>query len=305
MPSSQQQVLQGLSEAVGALDAAALALLGGAPTFLPKSLPGEIPECAELRFMFVVSTLYKLYREIGGDDLKFLNSKIRPSQPEAAGHYDLVHDLRTFDQHDVQSSSTETTRRRDRCRLWFENAVGLQGATRPVGEAAWTKCTQDLLSEAVAYFRALKSFVDGLQGSAGDYVKTEWLLVRTRSIPHGDFDRMASEIAGDIGMESRDIVAFRNQHYPRITTELRAQRFNVDVATFVKRAITARLLEEFPGPLLVAEDLKAVGMKPGRELGRALKEAQRIWIESECRLTKDQVIARLRDVTLPQTPPPS
>jgi hypothetical protein len=292
--SQQQQVLQGLSEAVGALEESVISRLGGACTFSAKSISSEIPECAELRFMFVVSTLYKLYREAGGDELKFLNSKIAPLQSEATRTYDLVHDLRTFDQHDVQSDSPETARRRTRCRLWFENAVPLQGAIRPTGEAAWIKCTENLLSEAVAYLCTLKSFVDGLQGGAGEYVKKEWLLIRTRSIPHGDFDRMTSEIASDIGMISRDIVAFRNQHYARIVSELRAQRFDVDVLTFTRRAITGRLLEEFPGPVLVAEDLKAVGMKPGRELGRALKEAQRIWLNSGCNMTKDEVIAQLQ-----------
>ncbi len=294
----QSKVLRGLSEAVASLDTAIISALGGAPTLSGHFVYREIPEYGELRFMFVVSSLYKLYRDAGGDDLKFLNEKIASSKGEVVRHYDLVHDLRTFEQHELHSDSPETTRRRDRCRLWLDQSVGLKGTNRPVGEAAWNKCIEDLLSEAITYLRALKSFVDGLGDGLGEYVKKEWLLVRTRSIPHGEFDRMVSEIAGDVGMGSRDVVAFRNQYHARIVSDLRAQRWDVDVPTYVRQAITARLLEEFPGIILVAEDLKAVGMKPGRELGKALKEAQRIWVDSGCRLTKDQVVARLREIRL-------
>ncbi len=294
----QPKLLEGLCEAVASLDTAIVRALVGPPIFSGHFVYREIPEYGELRFMFIVSSLYKLYREAGGDNLKFLNAKIASSQGEAVRHYDLIHDLRTFDQHEVQSDSQETARRRDRCRFWFDQSVGLQTTDRPVGEAAWNKCIEDLLSGAVAYLCALRSFVDGLREGMGDYVRREWLLVRTRSIPHGEFDRMVSEIAGDIGMGSRDVVAFRNQHYSRIVSDLRAQRWDINVSTFVRQAITARLLEEFPGVILVAEDLKAVGMKPGRGLGRALKEAQRIWVDSGCRLAKDQVVARLRELGL-------
>lgn len=301
--SSHQQALHPLAEAVQALDTAITLAVGGQPLLAANRLPADIPECAELRFMFVVSTLYKLYREAGADDLKFLNSKLAGLHQDSPSHYDLVNDLRTFDQHDVQGSSSETLRRRERCRLWFQKAVELPDAPRPVGEVAWTKCTLTLLSDAVAYLGALRSYIAGLQGAAADYVKKEWVLLRTRSIPHGDFDRMTAEVAGDIGMESRDIVAFRNQHYGRILLELRAQRYDVDVKGFVKRAITARLLDEFPGPILVAEDLKAFGMKPGRDLGKALREAQQVWIQSDCELTRDQVIARLQQLGLVRQTP--
>lgn len=296
--SSHQHALKALAEAVQALDTAIRLAVGGQPIFSADRLPGGIPDCAELRFMFVVSTLYKLYREAGADDLKFLNSKLTAIQKDSTSHYDLVNDLRTFDQHDVQGSSPETLRRRERCRQWFQKAVKLNDAQRPVGEAAWTKCTLALLCDANAYLDSLRSYIGDLQGAAADYVKKEWSLHRIRSISHGDFDRMTAVVACDIGMESRNIVAFRNQYYERIILELRAQRHDVDVQAFVKRAITARLLNEFPGPILVAEDLKSLGMKPGPGLGKALKEAQQIWIQSDCRLAKAEVIDRLEQLAL-------
>lgn len=294
----QFQSLQGLSDAVTELDTSITSVVGKLPTLSVERVAREIPEFSELRFVFVVSTLYKLYREAGGDELKFLNTKISGSQSDSIRHYELINDLRTFAQHDVQSSSGETGRRRERCRRWFAGAAVLNDSELPANEDAWNKCTKAILSEAIAYLRVLKDYVDSLHGNAADYVKKEWLLLRARSVPHGDFDRLTAEVAGDIGMESRNIPAFRNQYYERIITELRAQRFDINVAVFVKKAITARLLDEFPGPLLVAEDLKALGMKPGLELGKVLKQAQQIWIESDYQMSKGQVLARLQELAI-------
>jgi hypothetical protein len=275
------------------LDTAIVAALGGEPTLRGHPSCQTIPECGELIFIFVVSSLYKLYREAGGDDLKFLNSKIAATGSGVTEHYALVCDLRTFDQHDLRTGSPETMRRRNRCRLWFEQTVELKENDRPVGAPAWNKCVESLISQAINYISTLREFVKSLNGGMGEYVKKEWALIRTRSIPHGDFDKLVYETAGDLGM-SRDVVSFRKQHYERIVVELRAQRFDVEVVNFIRKAITSRLVEEFPGVILVPDDLKALGVKPGRELGAALKEAQRIWVDGGCLLTKQAVIDALR-----------
>ncbi len=295
--NEQPHSLHHLSEAIVSLDAAIASALGAAAPFADHPAYREVPEHGALRFMFIVTTLYTLYREAGGEDLKFLNRKIAPSQGQIIRHYHLVHDLRTFAQHEVKSDSKKVKLRRDQCQDWFNQTIDLQGNNAPFGEDAWNKCIENLLSEAVTYLCALKAFVEGLHDGMGEYVKKEWLLFRTRYVPHGEFDQIAWEIAGDLGMGSRDIVAFRTQHHEGIVRDLRAQRFDVDVHSFLRQAITARLLEEFPGVILVAEDLKALGMKPGPELGKALKEGQRIWVDSNCLLKKEQVVERLRELS--------
>ena len=77
---------------------------------------------------------------------------------------------------------------------------------RPAGDGAWDGCTKALLSDAAKYLIGIKSFISDLEGSTREYVLNEWFLIRKRALSFGEFDKMASEIAGDIGMEGRNIV---------------------------------------------------------------------------------------------------
>ena len=267
--SSKFPLLDAVFAALRELDDSMASILGGVESFLSGGLAvWEIPRCSELEFIFIVSSLYKLYRETGGDELKFLNAKIAQSQVELVAHYRLVHELRTFHQHDLTDASEETTQRLEYCRAWFSRTVEVDSEGRPAGDGAWDGCTKALLSDAAKYLNGIKSFISDLEGSTREYVLNEWFLIRKRALSFGEFDKMASEIAGDIGMEGRNIVTFRNKHYQGIMNALRDQRWDTDMKKFVKDSITAILLGEFPGVILVADDLKALGMAPGRDLGK-------------------------------------
>jgi hypothetical protein len=158
------------------------------------------------------------------------------------------------------------------------------------------KCTHSILADAIAYLDGLRSYLVSLEGAGADHVSKEWKRIRERAISHGDFDSITAKIAGDIGMESRDIVAFRKKHHENVLKELSAQRYDVDVHSFIRKTITARLLDQFRRSNLDPDDLKAMGMKPGRDLGIALAKGQDIWTQCSYTLTKNEVIAQLQQL---------
>ncbi len=278
-----------------------LSLLTGessAPGLFYSYSPLSIPEHGEMRFSFIVSWLYQLYREHGGEGLKYCNLKLKSSYPIEVSHYQLVDDFRTLKQHSIITHTKRSLEREARCKAWFVSVCAVTSQSFPESLEDWNISANALLQAGINYLSRIREILETFKSDSTGFLVKEFHMIRQRSIDHGDFDRWVAEIAADLGFSTLDVVKFRNTHHQTIIQDLRVQRWDIDITQFVRDRIASRMIIQYPKYAITVDELKAHGVKPGRMLGHALAVAEEIFRKSEFTMKKNDIISELRKRSL-------
>jgi len=123
--------------------------------FHPVSLPMPCFDAPELGFLRTVSWLYVLVYEAGSPSIGFLSKRIHLSQPDAIDRNPaflrLIHDLRTYLQHNLDPAGKRSIEIQEVCEEWFRQNCGTRV---PHSEDNWYVCLSSLLTEVVGFLKA-------------------------------------------------------------------------------------------------------------------------------------------------------
>ena len=233
----------------------------------------------EASFMRLVNWSYVLLFEVGRITIPYLMKL-----PGETGHTveglragrGVVHDLRTWNAHNIGFSSERDAAISRRVRLWF---LAQCKDTEPRDEGAWGSCFERLCAEVGMIVEHCRAALASIVGNVDEQGAIEELRHRLdRSWPADRFDEIVVDTCTRLGV-SLDVPGFRN---PRLA-KWREFLATVPDADDPRRAIT-RLIErdvvDHTNDVLPVdgEDVMAsLGLPPGPRVGDALRHARELF----------------------------
>jgi hypothetical protein len=264
--------------------------------FAPVSL--EMPKLAppELGCMRVVSWLFVQHFEAGKIGTAFLESKadVYGHDPDqnVRRHRRLIQQLRTFSQHNLDSTKAHDRSIVEGCERWFKQNCG---TAVPSTDEHWEKCVLALLSEANSCFQIMVRTLRSIEEDESSVnICQEWELRIKRHYPPYMFDSIISEAAVDMGRDGIDAISLRKRHYDSWQRHMSLLQDGVDFEAEARKLIEYSILNLTPKMLPVTgKDLmQEFGVAPGQVIGQLLKTAQQLYEAEPC--SRNVLLEKLR-----------
>lgn len=251
---------------------------------------------AELGLMRAVSWLYVMWFEAGRVGIPFIRGYMRGSDPAGAAraheHLALVHDLRTWLQHNLDSSSDRGRIMVDRCIQWFVKSCGTGG---PTEEAEWELCLVSLLTEAHAVLHSMCKAIRRMErDEIRSSLRRQWEMLRTRSFDLHEFEAIIEEAAADMGLEALPLRSLRDKCYQRWNDSMEGLPADTNFRREARKLVEIAILKETQPRLPIdGTDVKnEFGIGAGKRVGELLRLAYAIWSAEPC--SKEVLLERLR-----------
>lgn len=253
----------------------------------------------ELGFYRAISWLYALYFESDRVNVEFLRDQLtgyRIEQNES--HVQIVHQLRTYLQHNLDPTKEQNRAIQYACECWFQKQCLVPV---PSTEPQWRHCLQRLLQDALVFLTALQDCVRRIEQDEGrEDILQQWVFRRQRYHPPHEFDRLISITAADMGRENIDVSRFRRRYYDRWMRELTIQQGSYDFEVEGRKLIEHALLVETTPvlPITGKDIIDTFAISPGPQVGEFLRVARTLYTDEPC--SRDALLARLRLTLQPQ-----
>lgn len=253
----------------------------------------------ELGFYRAISWLYALYFESDRVNVEFLRDQLTGYRIEQnENHVQVVHQLRTYLQHNLDPTKEQNRAIQYACECWFQKQCQVPV---PSTEPQWRLCLQRLLQDALAFLTALQDCIRRIEQDEGrEDILRQWVFRRQRyHLPH-EFDRLISIAATDMGRENIDAPRFRKRYYDRWMRELTIQQGSYDFEVEGRKLIEHALLVETTPvlPITGKDIIDTFAISPGPQVGELLRVARTLYMDEPC--SRDALLTRLRLTLQPQ-----
>lgn len=257
---------------------------------MPKFIP------AELGFARTISWLFATYHEVGKINVEFLSGRLSAYNLDPDGKFceylRMVHQLRTFFQHNLDLSKAHNRDIQQSCGRWLRDQCR---TSIPENEEQWTGCLAGLLNDSLNFLKAIQSCLRRIeQDESREQILREWDFRRKRYHPPHEFDNLISIVAADMGRENLDAVRLRKRFYDKWTKELELLQGNYDFKVVARKLIEHVLLVETTPVLPITGDdiMKEFNVLPGSQVGTLLRQARNFYDTEPC--SRDTLFEKLR-----------
>jgi hypothetical protein len=268
----------------------------GPEVFGQVSLPYPAFSPAQLGFIRTVSWLYVLYNEAGKINISFLSNKLSVYDLDPLGtlsnHLQIVQQLRTYLQHNLDPTKTQNRSIQECCRNWLKRQCK---TPIPGNEEQWNASLLGLLNEAVGFLVAIRDCVRRIeQDESKEEILRDWDFRRRRYHPPHEFDRLTSIVASDMGRDNLDPVRIRIRFYSKWVGELSLLQGDYDFDIEARKLIEHVLLFETTPvlPLTGKDIIDLLNVEPGPQVGLLLKEAHLLYSTNPC--SREVLIEKLK-----------
>jgi hypothetical protein len=112
----------------------------------------------------------------------------------------------------------------------------------------------------------------------------QWILRCIRCLPPHRFDRIAEEVAGDLGLTYLDVLKIRKAHFEKWSNHLRALPETADLVREARRIVEKTLLAESDdySPVDGRDVLDKLGVKPGPSVAKVLQKGKELFRQRPC-----------------------
>ena len=297
-PSTPEELLLGILRRIEEINRVAPGLTGtDRAGFAPISLDIPKQDPPELGFILTVSWLFVLYYEAGRVEAAFLSKRLTVYEidlgPDIADHPQLVRAMRTYLQHNLDSSKASDRATKSKCEAWLDRQCG---TPVPGGPEHWAGCLRGLLCQALEFVGALLQVVRRIeQDESREEICREWVFRIERYHPPHQFEVLISEVAADMGRDNIDPVQLRTRFYNRWTGELSLLGPGYDFEVEARKLIEYALLTLATPvlPITGKDIIEVLGVAPGPEIGRLLDRAHGIYRDSPC--SRETLLERLTE----------
>jgi hypothetical protein len=252
---------------------------------------------AELGFIRSVSWAFVLLHEAGRASVKLLEgftANARPSErDELNRNLELVNELRTFLQHDLERTSLRNAALDARCAGWFKESCG---TAVPSTEEEWAACLLKFLERVEKSLEILvRSIREIEKHAAATEIFQTWSVRKKRTWAPYDFDSLIAGIASDLGRVGVDVVRFRKRYADRWIRALELLSEQSDPKIEIRKLIEFALINDDAHVLPITGDdlMNAFGIPPGPVVGKLLREAKSLYDHAPC--SGPELLTRLRN----------
>lgn len=266
-------------------------IFGNVSLRLPKLSP------AELGFLKVISWLYSHYNETGKTNVYFLVNKLDTYNLDAdrkiRTHLTTVLNMRTYLQHSLNPTRKENIDVHEYCELWFNDKCNV---LVPEDDSQWSECLMYLLTESIIFLKTINECLRKIMADESiEQIVIDWIFRRKRDYPDEAFDNLIKIVAADIGREYLDAAKLRKRFRDSWVNELSKLRGDINFEVECRRLIEHTLLFNFTKvlPINATDIIDIFKIPAGKEVGRLLKEAARIYDNEPC--CKTDLIDKLKE----------
>jgi hypothetical protein len=272
--------------------------LGNRDLVLMREVSLRIPKLdpAELGFLRCVAFIYAHLYEASREGVQLLVEKLGAFGLDGSGNlknfYILVPMIRTFLQHNLYPDSDNDADIQRTCKAWFHSACGTM---IPETEQHWSDCLEQLLASACELVASIKDVTRRIElDESSEDIIQEWYFRRDRSFPPHEFDRLISEAAGDMGLDSIDPVRFRKRHLDIWKTKIRLLSIDCDPLLEARKVIEYSLLSDEIGimPITGADIVQLLDVPPGPKVKAFLHRAKELYRSAPC--PREDLLRQLR-----------
>jgi hypothetical protein len=205
----------------------------------------------------------------------------------------LVHAVRTVTSHNMDLESETDQAKINYAEDWFRSIIGKR---RPTDEKEWILCNNKLLEAVILYLEALLACINLLSsGEHFDIVITEWLNLVNRDYSSHDFELVLIEVLRDHGLDGIfDTTKIAHSEIGKWKEELKALKDGFDFNTEAYRIVEKFVLKKEICPV-TGQDLKAIGVQPGKKMGEALVIVRAMFYDSPC--IKEVLLERYLEIS--------
>jgi hypothetical protein len=269
---------------------------GGLAVFADVSL--ETPKLSppELGCIRVVSWLFVQYFEAGRIGVGFLDGKAAVYDHDSGvtlkRHRQTTQHLRTFFQHNLDSTKPHDRGIQDSCRAWFKEKCG---TAVPAGDEHWAACLGGIINEAVNGLHVLVSTLRRIEADEScAQICDDWRLRVSRTLAPYQFDDLISIVAADMGRPEIDPAALRKRHHDQWVRHLGLLNEDADVRLEARKLVEHAILTAIPDilPITGRDLISEFQIAPGPLVGRLLEEARALC--SQQRLSREDLLTKLR-----------
>lgn len=289
-------LIDDLKSAIESLNDTSVDLLKGGNKLLKSlSLPAPKKACSELVFLRSVFWLSALFNECGGRALKFCmrQSQFGDANERQKSFLLELRSLRTQAAHNLDTALTCDVTTDTICRNWFKRVCRTDS---PFNDKQWNECSMEILTGASELLLKLQAFLNFLKNSAESDLLQEGLqMAVSAEISPYAFDNIVSSVADDLGRSELNLAKFRADHLKRWIEALEKLTEGYDFHFEARRLVERSFLENPERPPITGRDIiELLDVPPGKEVGRLLELANRLFLEG-CR-EREALLNRLRQL---------
>ena len=285
--------------AVASVNYSTVGLLGSGNELLKQlSLPRPKRSCPELVFLRTIFWLSALFHECGGRPLKFCmrQSQFDDSDERQRRFLLELRSIRTQAAHNLDPSLACDVTTDTICRNWFKRVCQTESA---LDDKQWNSCSVGILTGSVELLGKLQSFLNLLQSAAeSDLLREGLYLAISAEVSPYAFNDIVTSVADDLGRSDLNLEKFRGDQFKRWVEALEKLPEGYDFHYEARRLVEKSFLESPERPPITGRDIiQHLSVPPGKEVGRLLEHADRLFREG-CR-ERDALLARLRELAGP------
>lgn len=282
--------------AVASVNNATAGFLGNGNELLKQlSLPRPKKGCPELVFLRTVFWLSALFHECGGRALKFCmrQSQFGDSDERQKQFLHELRSIRTQAAHNLDALLTCDVTTDTICRNWFKRVCQKES---PLDDKQWNACVVALLTAAVELLGKLQSFLNVLQNAAeSDLLREGLRLAVSAEVSPYAFDDIVTSVADDLGRSDLNLAKFRADYLTRWIEALGKLPEGYEFHYEARRLVEKSFLENPErSPITGRDIIEHLGVPPGKEVGRLVEHANRLFHEG-CR-EREALLDRLREL---------
>ncbi len=274
------------------------ASLSTPPLRVFESVSLDIPKLSppELGCIRLVSWLFVQYFEAGRVGVRFLDGKAiaydQDPNGEITKHRDYVQRLRTFFQHNLDSSKSHDRGIQETCRAWFREKCN---TAVPSTDEDWALCLGAIIKEAVGSLEVLVATLRRIEvDEAREEICKDWRLRASRNLLPHQFEDLIAQVAADMGKTEIDPVGLRRRFYDQWSKHLGLLNEGVEVLVEARKLVEHALLTVIPDtmPITGKDVISELQIEPGPKVGEVLAQARTLYAKE--RLSKETLLERLR-----------
>jgi hypothetical protein len=288
------------SELDGIIQVAAKGRMTG---FAPINLRLPVAEPPIHAFYTMVSWLYVLVVESGPIHFRFLSERASAlgldSTRELQRFYEDIQFFRTVLQHNLNLTDVNDLAKLVRCENWMveilETSLAPGARFWPSHELQWRNLAGALRERARQFGEVNVAVVKCiLKDEFVEDVLREWTFRQTRLLPAHVFDTIAAQAAGDLGLKYFDVMRLRRVHLDEWNRRIRLLSEGADAKREARRLVEQTLLAEAENylPITGADIIENIGVSPGPEIGKILRQARELYRKKPC--SREDLLKQLR-----------
>jgi hypothetical protein len=253
-------------------------------------------------FYTMVSWLYVLIIESGPIHFHFLSERAAALGLDASGELPRfcgdVQIFRTVLQHNLDLSDANDLAKVFRCEGWMASLLetSLSPGERfwPNQESQWRSLAGALRAKAKRFGEInISTLKHILEDEFAEDVLREWIFRQTRSFSAHEFDDIAAQAAGDLGLAHIDVVRLRKIHLDEWNRRIRLLSEGTDKKREARQIVEQSLLVEAENylPINGGDVIETMGVPPGPEVGKALRKARELYQKNPC--SREELLKQL------------